>query len=128
MAFLQAVASRNDIQLQTKVMGWATIIGSGVAIIAMHGFGFGSVGVIISNASNMLIRIRFAKNYAELFFKKYTDSSLIPFISTRTFFVFTLSYIITSYSESYFGWISTLQKLQHAFVGIIMAALTFFTM
>ncbi|KAI9140598.1 Rft protein-domain-containing protein, partial [Paraphysoderma sedebokerense] len=131
-AFVQSVATENDLQSQSLAMAFFSLLFGISGIILLKWLKVGAVGLVLANMINLSGRIGWSWQFIGRYFtekwsileKRRGQSEhvgiemgkIIPNSNVLTTFV--LSWAATKYSEQVIGWESMEQKVKHIGVGI----------
>ncbi|KAI8381124.1 Rft protein-domain-containing protein [Radiomyces spectabilis] len=125
-AFVQAVASRQDLtRLSYYMIGFsACFMVSG--IVFMHVLQLGAIGLVFANMVNLGVRIAYSWHYiVTYFYQNGIRLHLRQWLPSRTTVLgFIISWAVTRWSESNIGWYTLHQKILHIGVGALCFGLT----
>ncbi|KAI8983523.1 Rft protein-domain-containing protein [Pilobolus umbonatus] len=118
-AFVQAVATKQDLSRLSYYMITFSIIFMVSGFIFMYMLNLGAIGLVMANMVNLGVRILYSWNYIEMYFKTsgilLSVTQWFPHLATTLSFI--LSWVVTYWSKSHIGWYTLQQKMIHIAIG-----------
>lgn len=119
--FVQAVASKLDLQKLSYYMIGFSLCFMGAGIVFMYLLNLGAIGLILANMVNLGIRIYYSWHFISNYFRDHDQNhklSIHHWLPNKlTLLAFSFGWIITYLSQLWVGWKTLKQKIIHISIG-----------